>query len=290
MSFESIKKIVEIEYLILDECVSIIHHCNSPTMDKRYKNDDDETPLLSKYTALVNILNKAKRIYCMDADITEEIKTVIEKMFIIPPKTKSFNLLYHTYNDYTFNYYNDKNMIESQINKDINKNLVIVSNRSGYVDTYEKMYKHKVSSFLKITKDEVSYYVNGKSKQINGDKQINKFISNINDFLEQNKPQLLIYPPNISTGVSIVKRRRNGTSLLLYPFSVKRGGEMTQTQSVYLPCTHQLTSHFRGTPPLRGEGDPGITLCMHPHSMPVVGGKKRPSTREPGMSSPDPLE
>ena len=87
---------------------------------------------------LVDIVNKAKRIYCMDADITEEIKLMIENMFNVPPKTKSFNLLYHNYNDYTFNYYNDKSMIENQINKDINKNLVIVSNRSDYVNTYEK--------------------------------------------------------------------------------------------------------------------------------------------------------
>ena len=147
ISFESIKRIGEIKYLILDEYVSIIHHCNSPTMDKHYKNDNEETPLLSKYTALVNIVNKVKRIYCMDADITEEMKSIIEKMFNVPPKTKSFNLLYHNYNDYTFNYYNDKSMIENQINKDINKKIVIVSNRCDYVNTYEKCIKIKCLHF-----------------------------------------------------------------------------------------------------------------------------------------------
>ena len=50
------------------------------------------------------------------------------------------------------------------------------------------------------------------------------------------------------------------------------------THSLYI-CgvrypVHPLTSHFRGTPPLRGEGNLKITLCLHPHSTPVVGGKK----------------
>ena len=48
ISFESIKFIHELEYLILDEYVSIIQHCNSTlTMDKHNKDDNtDESPLL----------------------------------------------------------------------------------------------------------------------------------------------------------------------------------------------------------------------------------------------------
>ena len=205
ISFESIHLINEIEYLILDEVVSVIQHFNSTlTMDKHNKNYNEESPLLKKYTMLVDIVNKAKRIYCMDADITEEIKLMIENMFNVPPKTKSFNLLYHNYNDYTFNYFNDKSMIENQINKDINKNLVIVSNRSDYVNTYEKMYNNKVSSLLKITKEELTYYKNGvKDIVLNGDREIREFIYNINDNIEKYKPQLLIYSPKLSTGVSI---------------------------------------------------------------------------------------
>ena len=69
---------------------------------------------------LVGIVNKARKIYCIDADIAEEIKLMFEKMSIVPPKTKSFSLLFHNYNDYIFDYYSDKNMFENQINKYIN--------------------------------------------------------------------------------------------------------------------------------------------------------------------------
>ena len=91
--------------------MSVIHHFNlSLTMDKYNKNDNksEETPLLKIYMMLVGIVNKARKMYCMDADIKEEIKLMFEKMFIVPPKTKSFNLLFHNYNGYTFNYYSDK--------------------------------------------------------------------------------------------------------------------------------------------------------------------------------------
>ena len=207
ISMESVYLIDELDYLILDEVVSILHHFNSnKTMDKHSKNDikSEETPLLNKYMMIVDIVNKAKKVYCMDADITEEIKLIIEKLFKIPPKTKSFNLLFHNYNEYKFNYYNDKNMIENQINKDISKNIIIVCNRADYARTYEKMYKKKVSSLLKITKDDLAYYENGVLKiNLNTDREVDDFVYNINENIENLRPQFLIYSPKLSTGISI---------------------------------------------------------------------------------------
>ena len=66
------------------------------------------------------------------------------------------------------------------------------------------MYNNKVSSLLKITKEELTYYKNGvKDIVLNGDREIREFVYNINDNIEKYKPQLLIYSPKISTGVSI---------------------------------------------------------------------------------------
>ena len=44
--------------------------------------------MTKNYMVHVDIVNKAKRIYCINADITEEIKLIIEKNVYSPTKNE----------------------------------------------------------------------------------------------------------------------------------------------------------------------------------------------------------
>jgi hypothetical protein len=207
ISLESIHLIDEVEYLILDELVSIIQHFNSTlTMEKYNKDSLTHTPLLDKYIKLIEIINKAKKVFCMDADITEEIKTILNNMFNTQPLMKSYNLLQHNYSEYKFNLYTDKPNMEKTIIDELKNglNIVLVCNKSKYCSAYEKLYTNDAKSVLKITKDELTFIKDGNIVFTNDkERDITDFVNDIDNKINELKPQILIYSPKLSTGISI---------------------------------------------------------------------------------------
>ena len=198
-SLESLYKVDGFEFhtIIMDEYESIIQHLESTTM---YQH---ETPTQS-LNRIISLIKSCKKLICLDADLSyNRLYPIIETCDI-----KDIELYYSSKNkwkeEYKFNVIvDDEELFIDEIENDIKhkRKLSIGSMSKNFAERlyfylYTKYIENKKNPIKILCKWSETYKIN--NTNIIGD-EVHK---SINDVINDNDIDILLYTPTIKTGVS----------------------------------------------------------------------------------------
>ena len=192
-STESIQKIIfnENDILILDEFETLINHFESDTFDNK---EYDKFKLFRDAITLVN------KIIILDADISSERISLIEKMR--NEQITTYNINQNNFSDYKFFVYETKSDFILNIKNVMktDKKILIASSSKTENDNFYIDFKNQ-SSFKRILKidSEGAFFFNGNEEKLDKHNTLNNLESVIMDY----DIDVFLFSPTIKTGVSI---------------------------------------------------------------------------------------
>lgn len=176
------KKFNKYDLLVLDEVESILHHFMSSTL----------TSKRDSYDYLNTIITNAKKIICLDGDVTN----------------RSFDFL---------NHYGDCTVIKNTMKKD-NKEFKFMENKLEFNDKIEEALENKKNIVIVSMSCEIcmQYYEKYKNKYdvlVHTSKTNNNHL--LSDVHKHWKKQILIYSPLITSGITFDPQHYNNMFIIL---------------------------------------------------------------------------
>ena len=220
-SLESSKKILHINFdiVILDEYESLLSHLESPTFKTEY---------FSAYECLIgmiDMMNKSKKIYCLDADLSNDRLQPIIKKLNIENKVELYKSNWNKWRD-EFKYnisQDDENGTMDKILKDLGngKNLGIGCMSKKYAKKVFNVIKKEYPNIniLSIWSEEKKYHsqINIIEKKLVSfgnyeTRELTQEEANdtINNMINKKDINVWIYTPSVMTGISYNIEFENG--------------------------------------------------------------------------------
>lgn len=171
--------------IIIDEVEQVLSHLTSDTLKTKRNNT---------YHVFKHLINSAKKVYLMDADLNELTVETMHQLLI--DKNKSVSVIINDYkvNNKSFDLYARENHLKKDLLDTIanDKRCFICSNSKRKIDVLTELIKQK----FKGTKKIISITVDNSQHQ-----EIQDFIRNIKT--EILKYDVILCSPTLSTGIDI---------------------------------------------------------------------------------------
>ena len=197
-SSHQIKK-YDFDLIVMDEYESLINHLESSTFtDENFTGYDCLELMIKK-------MEKCKKIYCLDADLTNErLQPLIKRLKLEDNEVLLYKSNWNKWRDtYKYNLTQDDEIgTINQILEDMKNNKKVgigfmnVKRARKVMELIKTLYPNK--NILSIWRDEKKYHINGKTRLLTG-KESKK---SINEMINEKDIDVWIYSPSVMTGLS----------------------------------------------------------------------------------------
>ncbi len=208
------------DIVILDEYETLTNHYSSETMNKEKSSDYD------KFKNIKNKLLNSKSIFCLDADLSLERMSIIEKMINV--NAKLFYCENNNFNNTDHNIYYNKTEFIAKINDDLNNNkrVSICSNGKKELICYKEMINEKfiTKRTMIITSDLYVKFTNCNIEELKKTDVLKNLQQTIIDY----DIEVFLYSSSIKTGISINKALFHKLYAIGYNLNVCNAREFIQ--------------------------------------------------------------